>query len=306
MKKGLFIFLFQLTTMTLLTQPVNLSELQRKKADLYDGITYVEKGNGIPILFLHGTLSNANTWRKIIPTLSEKYRCIAIDLPIGGHYIAMDDSVDLSPLGIAKLISEFLQFLNIEKAIIVSNDTGGAYAQVFASLYPQQVEKLVFTNCEVLEVFPPKKFKYLINSVKIPGFTYLLSRTFKIKSLLKSDMMMGLLSDSISKNEISDLLLKSFIEHKNIRKNFTNNVKTWSPKYTIEAAEILKKETFPVLILWGLDDKKLFPLELGKQLKSIFLNSKLIQVPDSKTCVQEDQPEIMVEEIINFIDNNNS
>ena len=305
MKKGLLIFLLQLTTMALLTQSTNLSELQRKKADLYNGITYLEKGNGIPILFLHGTLSNANTWRKVIPKLSEKYRCIAIDLPIGGHYIAMDDSVDLSPPGIAKLINEFLQFLDIEKAIIVSNDTGGAYAQIFASLYPQKVDKLVFTNCEVLEVFPPKKFKYLINAVKIPGFTYLLSRSFKIKSMLKSDIMMGLLSHSISKNEISELFLKSFIHNKNIRKNFTNNTKTWSPKYTIEAAQKLKKENFPVLILWGLDDKKLFPLELGRQLNNIFQNSELIQIPDSKTYVQEDQPEIMAEEIINFISYNN-
>ena len=286
------------------SQTQNLTELKRKKADLYDGITYIEEGEGIPILLIHGTLANGNTWRKIIPSLSQKYRCIAIDLPIGGHSIALNDSIDLSPVGIAKILNEFLQFLNIEKAIIVSNDTGGAYAQIFASLYPQSVEKLVFTNCEVLEVFPPKKFKYLINSVKIPGFTYLLSRTFKIKGLLTSDMMMGLLSNRITNNEIAELYLKSFIENTGVRRNFTNNVQTWSPKYTIEAAHLLKKEKFPVLILWGVDDKKLFPLALGKQLKSIFLNAKLIQIPDSKTCVQEDQPEIMVKEIVNFIDNN--
>ena len=286
------------------SQTPNLTKLVRKKADLYDGITYIDEGSGFPILLIHGTLANGNTWRKIIPSLSQKYRCIAIDLPIGGHSIALNDSIDLSPVGIAKILNEFLQFLNIEKAIIVSNDTGGAYAQIFASLYPQSVEKLVFTNCEVLEVFPPKKFKYLINSVKIPGFTYLLSRTFKIKGLLTSDMMMGLLSNRITNNEIAELYLKSFIENTGVRRNFTNNVQTWSPKYTIEAAHLLKKEKFPVLILWGVDDKKLFPLALGKQLKSIFLNAKLIQIPDSKTCVQEDQPEIMVKEIVNFIDNN--
>ena len=287
------------------SQTPNLTKLGRKKADLYDGITYIDEGKGIPILFIHGTLANGNTWRKIIPTLSQKYRCIAIDLQIGGHYIPLNDSIDLSPIGLAKILNEFLQFLNIKKAIIVSNDTGGAYAQIFASLYPQSIEKLVFTNCEVLEVFPPKRFKYLINSVKIPSFTYLLSRIFKIKSLLKSDMMMGLLSNSITKNEIAELYLKSFIENKNIRKNFANNVKTWSSIYTIEAAQILKEEKFPVLILWGIEDKKLFPLELGRQLKRIFINAKLIQIPGSKTCVQEDQPEIILKEIVDFIDNSN-
>ena len=281
----------------------SLAQYERKIANIYDGITYIEQGGGIPILFLHGTLSNADTWRKIIPILSEKYRCIAIDLPIGGHSLALNDSVDLTPIGIAKLIKYFLQFLNIDKVIIVSNDTGGAYAQIFASLYPENVDKLIFSNCEVLEVFPPKKFKYLVKSVKIPGFTYLLSRCFKIKSMLKSNMLMGLLSHKVTNDDLSELYLKTFIKSKSIRKNFTDNAKTWLPKYTIEAAEKLRKEIFPVLILWGEDDKILFPLELGQRLKGIFKNATLIQIPNSKTYVQEDQPEIMIKEIKYFLDN---
>ena len=265
-------------------------------------LQYRDEGKGSSILlFIHGTLSNSNTWRKIIPPLSEKYRCIAIDLPLGGHSIPLSDSVDLSPVGIAIIIKEFLQTLKIDKVTIVSNDTGGAYAQIFASLYPEHVDKLIFSNCEVLETFPPKKFKYLVKSVKIPGFTYLLSRSFKIKSLLKSDMMMGLLSHKVTSSELSELYLKSYIENKAIRKNFADNVKTWSSNYTIEAAEKLKSFTFPVLILWGEDDKKLFPMALGIQLKNIFSNVTLIQIPNSKTYVQEDAPQRMIKEINYFL-----
>lgn len=282
-------------------QDNKIVSMKRNIANLYDGITYIDEGNGIPILFLHGTLSNADTWRKIIPQLSQKYRCIAIDLPIGGHSIALNKNVDLTPIGIANIINEFLQILKLDKVIVVSNDTGGVYAQIFASLYPDKVDKLVFSNCEVQEVFPPKKFKYLVNAVKIPVFTYLLGKSFRLKSMLKSDMMMGLLSHKVTKEELSELYLKTFVENKDIRRNFNDNVKTWSPKYTIEAAEKLKKETFPVLVLWGDDDKKLFPLELGKQLKNIFINSQLIQVPNSKTYIQEDEPDRMAQEIERFI-----
>ena len=278
-------------------------KLERKIADIYDGISYVDQGNGIPILFIHGTLSNADTWRKIIPELSKNYRCIAIDLPIGGHSIALNDSVDLTPTGISNIILQFLQSLQIDRTIIVSNDTGGAYAQIFASMYPQRVEKLIFSNCEVQQIFPPKKFKYLINAVKIPGFTYLLSQTLKVKKMLKSNLMMGLLSHSVTEEEFSELYFKSFIQKKEIRKNFVTNVKSWSPKYTIEAAKKLKKEDFPVLILWGEDDKLLFPIELGIQLKNIFANATLTNIINSKTYVQEDQPAIMINEIVNFIEN---
>ncbi len=294
-------YLFLLTSLMAQSQSPNLVELKRKTAAIHGGVSYVEEGNGIPILFVHGTLSNANTWRKIIPSLSKKYRCIAIDLPIGGHTIPLAERVDLSPVGIANLIKDFLDFLNIEKAIIVSNDTGGAYAQIFASLYPESIEKMIFSNCEVLDVFPPKKFKYLISAVRIPGFTYLLSRCFKIKGMLRSDLVMGLLSDKISGSELSELYLKSFINNKKVRRNFTDNVKTWSPEYTIEAGKILATKKFPVLVLWGAEDVKLFPMKLAEQLKDMFANSKLIPIPNSKTYIQEDQPEIMIEEIDRFV-----
>lgn len=239
--------------------------LNRYRAKTKKGeIGYIDKGEGIPILFIHGTLSNSNTWRKIIPQLSLKYRCIAIDLPLGGHSIPLENDVDLSPNGIANIIKDFLDYLAIDKIILVSNDTGGAYTQIFASLYPESIDKLIFSNCEVMEIFPPSKFKYLIKAVKIPGFTFLLRNTFRIKSLLTSNMMMGLLSHKVTNEEFSELYLKSFINDKIVRKNFVSNVKTWSPRYTIEAAEKLNFFEPHVLILWGEDDKKLFPLKLGQ------------------------------------------
>ena len=280
----------------------NMLPFNRHLAKINGGIQYIDEGKGIPVLFIHGTLSNSNTWRKITPELSKKYRCIAVDLPIGGHAIPVSNHMDLSPIGIAVIIKDFLQYLNIEKVIIVSNDTGGAYSQVFASLYPEYIDKLIFSNCEVLDVFPPSKFKYLIQAVKIPGFTFLLSKAFKIKSLLTSNLMMGLLSHKLTTDELSELYLKSFTENKLIRDDFAKNVKTWSPKYTLEAADKLKTFKFPVLILWGEDDINLFPLKLGQQLKTVFQNAELIIIPNSKTYIQEDQPEIMIKEIIQFIE----
>jgi len=280
----------------------NSLPFNRHIAEINGGIQYIDEGKGIPVLFIHGTLSNSNTWRKITPELSKKYRCIAVDLPIGGHAIPVSNHMDLSPIGIAVIIKDFLQYLNIEKVIIVSNDTGGAYSQVFASLYPEYIDKLIFSNCEVLDVFPPSKFKYLIQAVKIPGFTFLLSKAFKIKSLLTSNLMMGLLSHKLTTDELSELYLKSFTENKLIRDDFAKNVKTWSPKYTLEAADKLKTFKFPVLILWGEDDINLFPLKLGQQLKTVFQNAELIIIPNSKTYIQEDQPEIMIKEIIQFIE----
>jgi pimeloyl-ACP methyl ester carboxylesterase len=275
---------------------------ERHTAKIKGGIQYIDEGNGIPVLFVHGALSNANTWRKVIPILSQNYRCIAIDLPLGGNYLAVADYVDLTPIGIAMLLNEFLEYLAINEIIVVSNDTGGAYVQIFASLFPEKVSKLVFSNCEVLAVFPPAKFAYLKYAVRVPGFTFLLSRVFSLKFLLKKDLIMGLLSLKVTDEELSNLYLNNFISDKGVRANFASAAKAWSPKYTIEAARKLRTFEKPVLILWGNQDFKLFPLKLGENLKAVFPNAKLVEIANARTYIQEDQPDHTIEEIVQFID----
>jgi pimeloyl-ACP methyl ester carboxylesterase len=274
---------------------------KRHTANVMGGIQYIDEGKGHPILFLHGALSNSNTWRNVIPVLSKKYRCIAIDLPLGGHYLPVSDRVDVTPVGIAKIIHACIESLSLEKVTIVSNDTGGAYAQVFASLFPDSIDKLIFSNCEVLDVFPPLKFKYLVWAVRIPGFTFLLSRIFSFKKMLKSNLVMGLLSSKITTEELYGLYLVNFIHNKSVRRNFADAARHWSPVYTRAAAEKLKDLKTPVLILWGDADVKLFPVSLGETLKGIFQDATLIKIAGARTYIQEDQPEQTSAEILKFM-----
>ena len=45
---------------------LSTQKLARKIADIDNGISYVDQGKGDPIVFIHGTLSNANTWGKVL------------------------------------------------------------------------------------------------------------------------------------------------------------------------------------------------------------------------------------------------
>jgi pimeloyl-ACP methyl ester carboxylesterase len=275
--------------------------LKRYIAEVKGGIQYVDEGKGQPVLFIHGALSNADTWRKIIPLISKECRCIAIDLPIGGHYLPVADHVCLTPTGIAELIREFIEYLELDNVTIVSNDTGGAYTQVFASLFPGKINKLIFSNCEVLDIFPPSKFKYLTFAVKIPGFNFILSRVFMFKKILKSELIMGLLSFKITTDELYYLYLHNFIQDKSIRANFASAARAWSPVYTLAAAEKLKNFTNPVLILWGNKDVELFPLKMGEALKGVFPDAVLVEIDQARTYIQEDQPEQTAKSILRFI-----
>ncbi len=253
------------------------------------------------MIFIHGAFSSGKTWRKVIPELSEDYRCIVPEWPFGGHKIPIANKLDFSPNGIADLMAEFLRTLNLEDVIIIANDTGGAYAQVFTTKYGEKVSHLILSNCEGFNVFPPKKFKSLQSMVKTPGYLWLLARIFSLKPSLKWDITFGLLSHTLKKEELFNFYVKHFVESKLIRSDFKKLAVEWHPKYTKNAAIELTAFQKPVLIAWGVDDSELFPIELGKRLVSIFSDSTFVEIEKSKTYVQEDNPQDFVANIKQFL-----
>ena len=154
---------------------------QQHEVSLPQGtITYRERGTGDPIVFVHGALVNADLWRKVVPELAKDFRCIAPDLPLGSHEHAMPGDADLSPPGVAKLIADFLAALDVDNVTLVGNDTGGAICQVLVTQHPDRIGRLVLTNCDAYDVFPPWQFKALFMAGRIPGVIWAIAQPLRI------------------------------------------------------------------------------------------------------------------------------
>ena len=91
-------------------------------------IHYRDQGSGPVIVLIHGLLVNATVWDPLIAELSTGARCIAPDLPLGSHRTPMPAGADLSPLGVATLIAELLEKLELSDVTLVGNDTAGRSA----------------------------------------------------------------------------------------------------------------------------------------------------------------------------------
>ena len=50
-------------------------------------------------------------------------------MPLGGHSIALDGEPDLSLFGVARIVADFLEALDLREVTVVANDTGGAVSQ---------------------------------------------------------------------------------------------------------------------------------------------------------------------------------
>ena len=111
-------------------------------------LQYFRRGAGPVVVFAHGWLANANLWRNVVARLADRFTCIALDLPLGAHRIAMDPDADLGPGGCGDLIAAALAALGLLDVTLVGNDSGGAYSQIAVASDPQRVARLVLNSCE--------------------------------------------------------------------------------------------------------------------------------------------------------------
>src|SRR5262245_12567970 len=121
---------------------------QQKQIRLDQGtIGYRERGKGRPIVCVHGYLVNGDLWRRVVPKLSDEFRRITPDWPMGSHSIAMDEDADLTPPAMADLISEFIERMGLSDVVLVANDSGGAISQLVVTRHPERIGALVLTPC---------------------------------------------------------------------------------------------------------------------------------------------------------------
>jgi pimeloyl-ACP methyl ester carboxylesterase len=272
---------------------------QRKEIDLPAGrIRYREAGSGKPVVFVHGYLVDGRLWDGVVDRLSDRYRCLAPDWPIGAQQIAMKPGADLSPPGIAATISSFLEALDLDDVTIVGNDSGGAMSQVLVSRHPERIGRLVLTNCDTHENFPPGIFKAMPPLAKLPGGMTMLSAPFRIPAVARQAFR------PFAKTRIPDELISSWmrpaVSDSGIMRDLKQVTAGMNKRYTLEAAEKLRGSELPILLAWAPGDKY-FPISYAERLAAEVGNARIVPIPDSKTFVPLDQPQRLAEEIAAFV-----
>ena len=112
-------------------------------------MSYIDVGQGDPIVFLHGNPTSSYLWRNVIPQVESLGRCLAPDL------IGMGDSWK-SPQGAyrfldhSKYLDEWLQKLDLtSKLTLVIHDWGSALGFYRAHRFPTQIKGIVYMEAIV-------------------------------------------------------------------------------------------------------------------------------------------------------------
>lgn len=262
-------------------------------------IRYRERGQGPPVLFVHGLLANADLWRAVVPPVAEAgSRCIAPDWPLGAHELPVPRA-DLSPPGVAALLAAFLERLDLDDVTIVANDTGGAITQILMTQHPERVGRVVLTPSDSLERFFPPVFAPLSTLARIPGSMWLLAQLLRVRALHRLPFTFGWLAKRPIPPDILDSYLLPSRRDAAVRRDLRRFLRGVHHRHTLAAARALPRFTKPVLLAWATEDR-LFPLGLAHRLANLLPHSTLVTIADSYTFVPEDQPELLARLVVEF------
>jgi pimeloyl-ACP methyl ester carboxylesterase len=261
-------------------------------------IRYRERGDGPPIVFLHGAFVNGDLWRMVVPELADRFRCIAPDWPLGSHEPALDPGADLSAPGLARLVADFLEALDLDGVTVVSNDTGTGLNQIVMTEHPERLAAAVLMSGDAFSNFPPRLALPLVVPGRLPGAMAATALLIRPRAVQRAALK------PIAKRVPEDDILESYTgplrRDAGVRRDATKVLRGIRPQYTRRAAERLPGFTKPVLVAWHPGDR-LFPLEHGQRLAELLPDARLVQIPDSRAFISEDQPQRLAAEIGEFV-----
>lgn len=106
-------------------------------------LSYSDVGSGEVVVFLHGWMDSKTAYEDIIFNLSQKYRCISIDLPGFGKSEIISD---ITLVKISKIITGLLNKLKIKKYSLVGHSLGGAITLIHADKHEDCIDKIVLIS----------------------------------------------------------------------------------------------------------------------------------------------------------------
>jgi pimeloyl-ACP methyl ester carboxylesterase len=205
----------------------------------------------------------------------------------------MNKGADLSAPGLARLIAEFMERLELEDVTLVGNDTGGALCQLVVAEHPERIGRLVLTTCDAFENFPPPAVRPLVTALKLPGALAAMSLLARLRIVRRASFK----AMPLTMRPIPDEQLKSWVAplgDKRIRADLATVVRGIDPADTLAAAERLRGFDRPALIAWGVEDR-LFPFSDAERLAAMLPNARLERIPNARAFVQLDAPERLAE-----------
>jgi pimeloyl-ACP methyl ester carboxylesterase len=258
-------------------------------------IEYEDTGGGGPVIvFVHGLIMDGSLWRHVVLRLGGDYRCVLPTLPLGAHRHPMRPDADLSMRGIAEILREFIERLDLREVTLVMNDWGGPQLLIGGS-GRERIARTAICSCEAFDNVPPKgPARALPYIARLPGGLAAALLPFRFDRLRRLPITYGTLSKRPVPRDVMDRWFGPVLSNREIRRDLRKYVLSAGQGRLdlLAAAETLRSFAGPALVAWATEDR-MMPREHGRRLAELLPRARLVEIPDSYTLIPEDQPALL-------------
>ncbi|MGC5028036.1 alpha/beta fold hydrolase [Tsukamurella sp. DT100] len=262
-------------------------------------VHYEEFGDGPPVVLLHGLLMDHTVWDALLPLLPEGHRYLLPDLPLGAHPIPLNTDADLSNEGIAHLIADFLEALDLRGVTLVHSDWGGGLL-LTALGRDERIGRLVILPSTAFDNFPPGlPGEAATVAARLPGLTLGL-RAMRIGAVRRLPILFGRMA-----HDIPDATMRAWtrpaIEDPLIRRDLLKHARAPFDRAVLtRQTEALRGFAGDALVLW-IADGTVMPRDHGRRLAGLLPRGRLVELPDSYVLAMMDRPDAVAAELAAFL-----
>lgn len=251
-----------------------------------------QRGEGEPLLLLHGFGESTYSWRKIVPALSEHYRTIAIDLNGFGYTERPKDRAAYSRDGQLRLILGVLDVLGIESAHVAGHSYGGALSLALAARHPERVQSLILIDSAAV-TYPDETKSRLAKS-------RILSRLGLGIALrpnaIRRNLQKAYFDDALATPEVASAY-RSRLAIEGVLDAYAGLSLPLPPDGPpIDLGTIEK----PSLWIWGIEDRTV-KIEAGRAAAARMQGSSFVAIEQSGHSPMEEKPDEVVRAILAFL-----
>jgi pimeloyl-ACP methyl ester carboxylesterase len=174
---------------------------------------------------------------------------------------------------------------------------GSPVVFVHGSLVDGRLGRLVLTNGDTHENFPPGIFRAMPPIAALPGGMTVLAAPFHIGALARAAFKP--FSKKPIPPELIDSWMRPALHDPGVKRDAKKVTAGMNKRTTLEAAEKLRGSELPILLAWAPGDR-FFPLKYAQRLAGEAGNARIVEIPDAATFVPLDQPRRLADEIAAF------
>lgn len=258
-------------------------------------VHYKIEGEGKPVVLIHGTGANLQTWNGWTDSLvKNNYKVIRLDMPAFGLTGPRKDS-DYSSKAYVDFLHRFMQKIGIDTFALAGNSLGGEIAWKYALAYPANVSKLILVDPAGFYSKEKGNGAIIFKLAKTKWLANLMSK-MDTKIIVKQTVKDVYYDDSKITDKQIQLYYDMSLREGN-RESFSARVQQIDKEPKLDISGV----TSPTLIQWGKEDA----------LLDISLLDNFTKIPNNKVVVynhcghspQEEIPAVSVADVMSFLKN---